>query len=77
MWASEAEKDQRFLAECACPYCGAPAGECCHLCPYSRFYLCPELEREMALEQDAMSDAEWFSAAAAQYELVHGEAYCS
>lgn len=59
----------------ACPECGGDP--CYSICPANPDYYSPEREREDALYNDSLSDSEWFSAAARQYERAHGEPYCS
>jgi hypothetical protein len=54
-----------------CSVCGEVV--CRSLCPNSPDYYSPEREREDSLYNESLSESEWMSAAAAQYEREHGE----
>lgn len=77
MWASQIEIDTYFRTVVApdCPNCGA--NPCYLLCPCSPGYYSAEREMQDSLYEDSLSQSEWMSLAVAQYEAVHGEAYCS
>jgi len=65
---------RRILAP-DCPNCGA--NPCYFICPNSPRYYSAEQERADSDFNDSLSNDQWFSMAAAQYERVHGEPYCS
>jgi hypothetical protein len=59
----------------ACSHCG---GDPCYtICPENPDYYSPERERADSDYNDSLSESEWMSAAARQYEREHGEPYCS